>query len=63
MMDALSNIDRIGLKVQHTSPPTPKHGGDELKAPIGLRLPEIVEKFFNLKKQLKQATALSYKKL
>ncbi|OQW69538.1 MAG: hypothetical protein BVN34_04280 [Proteobacteria bacterium ST_bin12] len=62
MMDALANIDRIGLKVQHTSPPTPKHGGDELKAPIGLRLPEVVEKFFNLKKQLKPATALQYKK-
>lgn len=62
MMDALSNIDRIGLKVQHINPPAPKHGGDELKAPIGLRLPEVVEKFFNLKKQLKQATAMSYKK-
>ena len=62
MMDALSNIDRIGLKVQHTSPPTPKHGGGTLKAPIGLRLPEVVEKFFNLKKQLKPATALQYKK-
>lgn len=62
MMDALANIDRIGLKVQHISPPTPTHGGGELKAPNGLRLPEVVEKFFNLKKQLKQATALSYKK-
>ncbi|MDD2933723.1 MAG: tyrosine-type recombinase/integrase [Methylotenera sp.] len=62
MMDALSNIDRIGLKVQHISPPAPIHGGVSKKTVTGLRLPEIVEKFFNLKKQLKQATALSYKK-
>ena len=62
MMDALTNIDRIGIKVQQISPPTPKLGGDFLKAPIGLRLPDVVEKFFNLKKQLKPATALQYKK-
>lgn len=62
MMEAIHNIERIGLKVQQTSPPTPKHGGGELKAPTGLRLPEVVEKFFNLKKQLKPATALQYKK-
>lgn len=63
MMEAIHNIERIGLKVQQTSPPTPKHGGGELKTPTGLRLPEVVEKFFNLKKQLKPATALQYKKI
>lgn len=33
-----------------------------MKSPIGLRLPEIVDKFFALKKQLKPATIKSYKK-
>lgn len=63
MMDALANIDRIGLKVEHTSPPLHMHREESLKSPIGLRLPEVVEKCFNLKKQLKQATAMSYKKI
>ena len=65
MMEALTNIERIGLKVQHISPPTPKLGGDTLEATgasTGIRLPAVVEKFFNLKKQLKPATALQYKK-
>lgn len=62
MMDFISSIDRVGLKVQRANPPTPKHGGDKLKAPIGLRLPEILEKFFELKKQLTPATAIAYKK-
>ena len=62
MLEALDSIDRIGMKSKLISPPAPIHGGDIKKRVSSLRIPEIVEKFFNLKKQLKQATALSYKK-
>lgn len=55
MLDALEHIGRLSP----TTPQPPQ--GEPLKKSIGLRLPEVVEKFFQLKKHLRPATALAYK--
>ena len=55
MMDALETLGRLNPTTPH--PPQ----GEPLKKSVGLCLPEVVEKFFQLKKQLKPATALAYK--
>lgn len=60
MLEALSNIDKIGVFKKTQSPPAPK--GEPLKSVTGLRLLELLEKFFTLKKNLKPATVMSYKK-
>jgi integrase len=59
MLEALSNIDKIGVFKKTQSPPAPE--GEPLKSLTGLRLLEFLEKFFNLKKNLRPATVMSYK--
>jgi integrase len=56
MMDALESLGKLNHRSPHPQPP-----GEPLKEPVGLRLPEVVDKFFQLKKQLKPATVLAYK--
>lgn len=56
MMEAL---DKLG-QITHT-PPSPLKGEPSRRSV--LRIPEVVEKFFQLKKQLKPATALAYKNI
>ena len=57
MREALSDIERIGPF--KTSPQPPE--GVPFKA-VGLRMMDLAEKFFLLRKNLKPATALAYKK-
>lgn len=54
MLVALETLGKL-------SPHAPSPPGSPLKARVGLRLPEVVEKFFQLKKQLRPATVLAYK--
>ena len=56
MLETLENLGRF-------SPPSnlPQPPGEPSKEKVGLRLPQLVEKFFQLKKQLRPATVLSYK--
>jgi len=60
MMDALSKVENIGIFRKKPAPQPPER--ESLKSQGGLRLPELTEVFFKLKKQLKPATAMSYKK-
>ena len=56
MLDALEQIGKF-------NPPAPQPPqGKPSKQTQGLRLPEVVEKLFMLKKQLKPATVVAYKK-
>ena len=55
MLDALERIGKLSPATPYPPP------GEPLKKSVGLRLPEVVDKFFQLKKQLKPATALAYK--
>ncbi len=56
MLETLENIGRFSPSSSRPQPP-----GEPVKQRAGLRLPELVEKFFQLKKQLRPATVLSYK--
>lgn len=56
MMETLENLGRFSPPSIHPQPP-----GKPVNEKAGLRLPELVEKFFQLKKQLRPATVLSYK--
>ena len=60
MLEAISKIENIGVFRKKPTPQPPE--GEHLKEPISLRLPEILEKFLSLKKQLTPATAIAYKK-
>lgn len=53
----LEALDRLGPLKSTPQPPQ----GELLKKKVGLRLPDVVEKFFRLKSQLKPATVASYK--
>jgi len=55
MMETLEKIGPIAPSSRSRPP------GEPFKEKVGLRLPELVEKFFQLKKQLRPATVLSYK--
>lgn len=72
MMEALETIGRLNLlpqqdkqqKVQSTQQsqqPTRHPLAENPEQVKGLKLPEVVDKFFNLKKHLKPATIISYK--
>lgn len=54
MMDALETLGKL-------NPVRPHPPGEPPKEKVGLRLPDVVDKLFQLKKQLKPATALAYK--
>ena len=54
----METLEKIGPIAPSSRPQPP---GEPLKEKVGLRLPELVEKFFQLKKQLRPATVLSYK--
>lgn len=59
MLETLDSLERIGVFAPRqisTNPEPP------LKTASGLRLPQLVEKFFGLRTNLKPATALAYKK-
>ena len=58
MMETLNEIDKIGV-LRTTAPQPPE--GEPSKNSVGLRLPDLTEKFFQLRKNLKPATALAYK--
>lgn len=60
MLEAISKVENIGVFRKKPAPQPPE--GEHLKEPISLRLPEILEKFLSLKKQLTPATAIAYKK-
>ena len=55
MLDALETIGKL-------NPTAPSPPGSPSKGRSGLRMPDVVEKFFRLKTQLKPGTVLSYKK-
>ncbi len=61
MMETLDTIDKIGV-MRISNPHSEKHS---LSKPANklpsLRLPELVDKFFDLKKQLRPATVTSYR--
>ena len=54
MMDALETLGRFEEKPKQPSEPF-------LKQKVGLRLPDLIERFFRLKSHLKPATVASYK--
>jgi integrase len=55
MMDALENIGKLSINKPVSQPPAVPEKEE------GLRLPDVVEKFFLVNKQLKPATVLNYK--
>jgi integrase len=62
MIETLDTIGKIGIFKKTQTPPleAPSCSKPANELP-SLRLPELVDKFFNLKKQLKPATATSYR--
>ena len=59
MLETLDSLERVGVFAPKQIPTNPEPPS---KKSSGLRLPQLVEKFFLLRKNLKPATALAYKK-
>lgn len=59
MLETLDSLERVGVFAPKQIPTNPEPPSKESS---GLRLPQLVEKFFLLRKNLKPATALAYKK-
>ena len=64
LLEALQALSGASIPTLNQSPPPPQGGASKSTAvPNSLRLSELVDKFFLLKKHLKQATELSYRNI
>lgn len=63
LLEALQALSVASIPTLNQSPPAPEGGALKRPAPSSLRLSELVDKFFLLKKHLKQATELSYRNI
>lgn len=60
LLETLNVLDRIGY-IKNPSTPPPPPAGESIKNPPSLRLTEVLEKFFSLKKNLSVATTVAYR--